>query len=86
MTEKTLPNGDRAEMKSVPLLTSVAITEDISGHRLTRGQIGTVVEHLQRDEECALLIEFSDEQGEAYALVALRPDQLIILHRKIEAA
>ena len=73
-------------MKSIPLLASVAVTEDVPDQALTRGQIGTVVEHLQRDQDCALLVEFSDESGEMYAMAALRPEQLIVLHRKTEAA
>ncbi len=73
-------------MKPVPLLASVALTEDLPDHKLTRGQIGTVVEHLERDGEEALLVEFSDEHGEAYAIVPVRPNQLIVLHREIEAA
>ncbi|SPF42302.1 conserved hypothetical protein [Candidatus Sulfopaludibacter sp. SbA4] len=73
-------------MKSIPLLTLVALTEDLPDHRLTRGQIGTVVEHLEREGEHALLVEFSDENGQTYAMVDIRPDQLMVLHRKTEAA
>jgi len=73
-------------MKVIPLLASVALVEDLPSHKLTRGQIGTVVEHLERDGERALLVEFSDEEGQAYAIVDIRPDQLMVLHRKTEAA
>jgi hypothetical protein len=73
-------------MKLIPLLTPVALTEDLPDHKLTRGQIGTVVEHLERGGEHALLVEFSDEQGQTYAMVDIRPGQLIVLHRKTEAA
>ena len=73
-------------MKSIPLLAPVALTEDLPEHKLTRGQIGTVVEHLERDGEDALLVEFSDEQGQTYAMVHIRPGQLMVLHRKTEAA
>jgi len=45
-----------------------------------------VVEHLDHGGEQPLLVEFSDDQGRTYAMVDLRPDQLIVLHRKIEAA
>jgi hypothetical protein len=34
----------------------------------------------------ALLVEFSDEQGQTYAMVPVRPEQLLILHRGTEAA
>jgi hypothetical protein len=73
-------------MKVIPVLGVVALTEDLAEHELTRGQIGTVLERLERDGEQALLVEFSDEQGEAYAIAVVRPDQLIALHRKTEAA
>jgi hypothetical protein len=62
---------------TIPLLAFVALTEDLPGHRLTRGQIGSVVEHLERDGERALLVEFSDDQGQTYAMVAVRPEQLL---------
>jgi Domain of unknown function (DUF4926) len=73
-------------MTAIPLLAPVALTEDFPDHKLTRGQIGTVVEYLERDDERALLVEFSDEQGRTYAMVEVRADQLIVLHRKTEAA
>jgi hypothetical protein len=73
-------------MKDIPLLTLVALTEDLPAEGLTRGQIGTVVEQLDRNSEHALLVEFSDEEGQTYALAAIRPDQLLTLHRKTKAA
>ena len=71
---------------TIPLPTLVALTEDLPDHRLTRGQIGTVVENLGRDGKRALLVEFSDEQGQTYAMVPVRPQQLLVLHRDTEAA
>ena len=73
-------------MKQIALLSPVALVEDVPSYRLTKGQIGTVVEHLERDGEEALLVEFSDEHGETYAMVDLKPHQLIVLHRNREAA
>ena len=73
-------------MNPVPLLAPIALTEDIPHRNLTRGQIGTVVEYLEREGEHALLVEFFDEHGQTYAMAELRPDQLIVLHRKTEAA
>jgi len=81
-----LRKEERDAMNSVPLLAPVALTEDVPDYGLTRGQIGTVVEYLDRDGVHALLVEFSDEHGETYAMVDFRPDQLIVLHRKTEAA
>jgi hypothetical protein len=73
-------------MKSIPLLAAVALTVDLPEHNLTRGQIGTVVEHLRREGEQALLVEFSDEQGQSYAMVDISPEHVMVLHRKTEAA
>ena len=73
-------------MMPIPILAVVALLEDLPDRGLTRGQIGTVVEHLERDGEQALLVEFSDEQGRTYAIIDLNPDQLVALHRKTEAA
>jgi Domain of unknown function (DUF4926) len=73
-------------MNRIALLSLVALIEDVPNQSLTKGQIGTVVEFLQRDGEEALLVEFSDETGQTYAMVDLKPDQLLALHRKTEAA
>jgi hypothetical protein len=73
-------------MSPIPLLATVALTEDLPDRSLTRGQIGTVVEHLERDGEHSVLVEFSDEHGWAYAIIPLKASQLIVLHRKTEAA
>jgi Domain of unknown function (DUF4926) len=73
-------------MNQIALLSPVALIEDVPEQSLTKGQIGTVVEFLQRDGEEALLVEFSDETGQTYAMVDLKPDQLLALHRNTEAA
>jgi hypothetical protein len=73
-------------MERIPLLSLVALIDDLPGQKLTRGQIGTVVEHLDQGAEEALLVEFADDQGRTYAMVDLKPEQLIVLHRTIEAA
>ncbi|PAU81689.1 DUF4926 domain-containing protein [Halovibrio salipaludis] len=58
------------------VLDIVALLEDVKGHGLIRGQVGTVVEDL----DGAVEVEFSDEEGITYAELALRPDQLLVLH------
>lgn len=45
-----------------------------------------MVEHLERDGERALLVEFSDETGATLALVGVDPDHLMLLHRSVRAA
>lgn len=62
---------------SANILDVVALTEDLPEHGLSRGQVGTIVETL---EAGVFEVEFSDDEGRAYASVALRADQLLILH------
>lgn len=66
----------------IPVLTPVALLTDMPEHGLTRGQIGTVVELLRRDSEEALLVEFSDSDGQTYATAILTAEQVIPLHRR----
>lgn len=73
-------------MNRIALLSPIALIEDLPSEKLTKGQIGTVVECLDRDGEEALLVEFSDNHGQTFAMLPLKPDQLVVLHRTIEAA
>lgn len=60
----------------IRLLDVVALTEDVPGRGLVRGQVGTVVEiHPGGEYE----VEFSGEDGRAYALVPLGAQQLMVL-------
>jgi len=61
----------------VKLLDTVALSELPEKH-LHRGQVGTVVESLAEDV-CG--VEFSDDEGRAYAPLPLREAQLITLIR-----
>lgn len=70
-------------MHSTPrLLDVVALLSDVPGHGLVRGQVGTVVELL----DGAFEVEFSDDEGRAYAELGLTPDQLLILHHRPQQA
>ena len=61
----------------IQLLDVVALTEDLMERGLLRGQVGTVVESLAlRVYE----VEFCDDEGRTYASLALRADQLMVLH------
>ena len=62
---------------SIQLLDVVALTEDLPAQGLIRGQVGTVVELLGSD---AFEVEFSDDQGRTYQMLALRANQLMVLH------
>ena len=59
------------------ILNVVALTEDLPERGLHRGQVGTVVEALAPD---VFEVEFSDDEGHAYASLALKASQLLILH------
>lgn len=61
----------------IKLLDVVALTEDLPRRGLHRGQVGTVVESLADD---VFEVEFSDNDGRTYAILALRAGQLIVLH------
>ena len=64
-------------MRELGLVSVVALLEDVAGHGLLRGQVGTVVERLApRVYE----VEFSDDDGRTYATLSLRADQLFQLH------
>jgi hypothetical protein len=69
-------------MTHIPLLAPVALIVDLPDQQLTRDQIGTVVEYLRSGKQDALLVEFSDEDGQTYAMADVRADQLIVLHRR----
>lgn len=62
--------------EEIRVLNVVALTEDVSEHKLVRGQVGTVVETLA---DGCFEVEFSDDSGRAYALVALMPRQVMLL-------
>jgi hypothetical protein len=61
------------------LLSEVAVLRDLREHGLVRGQVGTIVELLAPS---VAEVEFSDDQGRAYAMVALRSEELIRLHHR----
>ena len=73
--------GAKSERPSV--LDVVALLTDLPAQRLARGQVGTIVEQL---DEKTLLVEFSDEQGRAYAVAPCPRADLLVLHYLPEAA
>jgi hypothetical protein len=66
-------------MEQIKLLDVVALLEDLPERGLLRGQVGTVVEVYRPD---AFEVEFSNTRGQAYAMLALRADQLMLLHHE----
>jgi hypothetical protein len=65
------------------LLDVVALLSDLPAQRLARGQVGTIVEQL---DENISLVEFSDQQGRAYAVAPCPMTELLTLHYVPEAA
>jgi hypothetical protein len=68
--------------KSNRLLDTVALLEDLPGRKLKRGEVGTVVEILAPG---VYEVEFCDDEGQAYAELSLRRDQLVSLHNRGES-
>jgi hypothetical protein len=67
----------------IKLLDVVALTADLPDKGLQRGQVGTVVETLSPG---FFEVEFSDDQGCAYAQLALPENQLLVLHYQPQQA
>jgi hypothetical protein len=69
--------------RSIHLLDVVALLGDREDLELVAGQVGTVVDILGSD---VFEVEFSDDEGLTYAIVALRKSELIALHYNPVAA
>jgi uncharacterized protein DUF4926 len=72
-----------SKSKAPSLLDVVALLTDIPAERLSRGQVGTIVEQL---DELMVLVEFSDDQGRAYAVTPCPRTDLLVLHYLPEVA
>jgi len=74
------------EMKShahcPQLLDVVALLTDVPEHQLERGHVGTVVEIFDGAYE----VEFSDDDGATYAVLALEAGQVLVLHHRPQPA
>jgi hypothetical protein len=64
-------------------LDVVALLADMPATGLARGQVGTVVEVLDGE---TVLVEFSGDDGRAYAVVPCPLADLLVLHYVPEAA
>lgn len=70
--------------QGMKLLDVVALTEDLPDRKLRRGQVGTVVEILAPN---VFEVEFTDNDGRAFASLALKANQLMVLYdQPVEAA
>ena len=63
------------------LLDTVALLDDLPERKLKRGEVGTIVEILAPN---TYEVEFSDDEGRTYAELALRGEQLVLLHNRGE--
>jgi len=66
-------------MTDIEMHSVVALLEDLPKEGLVRGQVGTVVENWAPG---VYEVEFADDNGKTYAMVALKADQLMRLHHK----
>jgi len=66
-------------MAGIEMHSVVALLEDLPEEGLVRGQVGTVVESWAPG---VYEVEFSDDNGRAYAMVAVRAEQLMRLHHE----
>ena len=73
----------KAKNERPSVLDVVALLADRPTQRLARGQVGTIVEQL---DDKTLLVEFSDDQGRAYAVAPCPRVDLLVLHYVPEAA
>ncbi|MBI2715887.1 MAG: DUF4926 domain-containing protein [Rhizobiales bacterium] len=76
-----MPTEDKTERPSV--LDVGALLADLPSAGLARGQVGTVVEALDSD---TALVEFSGDDGRAYAIVPCPRADLLVLHYVPETA
>ncbi len=71
-------------MKGLELHSVVALLEDLPSEGLIRGQVGTVVEMWAPG---VYEVEFADDRGNTYAMVALRAEQLMrLFHEPVHRA
>ena len=69
-----------SETENLKPFAVVALLEDKPERGLRRGQVGTVVEPLAPG---VFEVEFSDNEGRTYASLALRSDQILVLHHDL---
>lgn len=73
-------------MPSLPqfqVLDVVALKHDLPEHNLTAGQVGTLVEHLAPN---VYEVDFSDDDGQTYAMLPLHTSQFATSSRPLTAA
>jgi hypothetical protein len=79
-------------MSEIQEYDMVALLEEVKTFRwptevpltLPRGSVGTVV--MEHNDGEAFEVEFADKNGQAYALLPLKPSQLLLLHHEAPSA
>lgn len=66
-------------MTGIEMHSVVALLEDLPEQGLVRGQVGTVVETWAPG---VYEVEFCDDNGKTYAMVALKTEQLMRLYHE----
>jgi hypothetical protein len=66
-------------MADIEVLSAVALLEDLPEEGLVRGQVGAVVENWVPG---VYEVEFCDDNGRTYAMIALKAEQLMRLHHQ----
>jgi uncharacterized protein DUF4926 len=69
--------------ETAAVLNAVALLRDLPVQGLVRGQVGTTLEAL---DQRTSLVEFSDDRGQAYAIVSCPHDALLVLRTIPRAA
>jgi len=76
-----------ATLKPIPLKRLHLVEPDyVKVENLPVGQVGTVVNIYDNQEEPHYLVEFADLQGREYAMATLKRDEVLILHYEISVA
>jgi hypothetical protein len=70
---------ERLLMAEMEMHSVVALIEDLPEAGLVRGQVGTIVESWAPG---VYEVEFCDHNGVTYAMVALKPEQVMLLHHE----
>jgi hypothetical protein len=72
-----MANVESTEDGLASILDVVALLMERPAEGLVRGQVGTVVEAL---DDGTVLVEFSDDEGRAYAIAPCPRAELLVLH------
>ncbi|TAF96596.1 MAG: DUF4926 domain-containing protein [Cytophagia bacterium] len=70
-------------MEKIQLLDTVALLKNIPEEKLTKGQVGTIVDIFDTQH---FEVEFADKNGQTIALIALSSKELLkLVHESIYA-